>query len=250
MVVFHIDLDNTLIYSYRHDIGQDKIPVELYQGREISFVTTNTYAKLRKLKEDLLVVPTSTRTVEQYRRIDLKIGAIPYALVCNGGRLLKDGVDDLQWYQSSRELISESEAELVHARKLLEKEQRRSFELRFIDELFLFTKCNSPEYVVESLRQELDGSVVQVFHQGEKVYVVPNNLSKGMAVQRFRGLMGAEKVIAAGDSGFDIPMLAEADLAIAPSGFCQKYHIPFPVAEMAGKGVFSDELLDKVCHLS
>ena len=39
MAIFFTDLDNTLIYSYRRDIGRDKVCVELYQGREISFVT-------------------------------------------------------------------------------------------------------------------------------------------------------------------------------------------------------------------
>lgn len=33
MIVFHTDLDNTLIYSYRHDIGQDRICAEVYQGK-------------------------------------------------------------------------------------------------------------------------------------------------------------------------------------------------------------------------
>lgn len=85
MTVLHVDLDNTLIYSYKHDIGNDRINVETYQDREVSFLTGTTYENLKKLKEKLLIVPTSTRSIEQYRRIDLRIGSLPYALVCNGG---------------------------------------------------------------------------------------------------------------------------------------------------------------------
>ena len=43
MIAFHTDLDNTLIYSYKHDIGPQKRNVELYQGREISYITEETY---------------------------------------------------------------------------------------------------------------------------------------------------------------------------------------------------------------
>ena len=36
-MVFFSDLDNTLIYSYKHDIGNDKESVEIYNGRKVSF---------------------------------------------------------------------------------------------------------------------------------------------------------------------------------------------------------------------
>ena len=39
MRIFFTDLDNTLIYSYKRDIGDAKRCVEVYQGREISFMT-------------------------------------------------------------------------------------------------------------------------------------------------------------------------------------------------------------------
>ena len=39
---FFTDLDNTLIYSYKHEIGEQKKSVELYQGRWISYMTNET----------------------------------------------------------------------------------------------------------------------------------------------------------------------------------------------------------------
>ena len=42
VIGFFTDLDNTLIYSYKHDIGTDKECVEIYNDREISFSTKNT----------------------------------------------------------------------------------------------------------------------------------------------------------------------------------------------------------------
>lgn len=249
MTVLHIDLDNTLIYSYRHDIGNQKICAEIYQGREISFLTANTYHNLKKIQEKALIVPTSTRSTEQYSRIDLQIGNIPYALVCNGGVLLADGEKEPSWYQTSLELIRESLPALDTARRFLEKDSRRKFELRFIEELFLFTKCNEPESVVADLREITGTDMADIFHNKEKVYVVPKNLSKGNAVERFRKYIKADRIIAAGDSGFDISMLQAADIRIAPAGFQREYPIDFRVEEMPGNGVFSDEMTEKLLEL-
>ena len=93
MQIVHTDLDNTLIYSYKHEIGGPKTCVEIYQGREISFMTETSHRLLGQLcsKPGVLVVPTTTRTLEQYQRIDLGIGVPEYALVCNGGVLLHQG---------------------------------------------------------------------------------------------------------------------------------------------------------------
>lgn len=234
MIVFHTDLDNTLIYSYKHNIGRDKRCVEVYQGREISFMTHETYELLHKLcswenalnhKNPFFIVPTTTRTIEQYQRIDLGVGGFRYALVCNGGVLLADGAEDKRWYQESLKLIGDSRKELQKALKLLETEKRRNFELRFIRELFVFTKCEEPEQVVETLRGTLDAALVDVFNNGVKVYVVPKRLSKGEAVERFRKYIGADYVIAAGDSEFDISMLKAADAGIAAPELTQ--HSPF-----------------------
>lgn len=221
--VLHLDLDNTLIYSYKHDIGAEKRCVEIYQGREISFVTKKTHAALKKAAEHFILVPTTTRTLEQYGRIDLGIGPVKYALVCNGGVLLADGVFDRAWYEESRRRIRESEETLQKAHTLLLAERRREFELRFIEELFLFTKCREPEAVVSGLSELLDIRQVDVFHNGSKVYVVPKALSKGKAVERFREYLGASHVVAAGDSEFDVSMLLSADMGFAPNGFMEKY---------------------------
>ncbi len=249
MTVFHVDLDNTLIYSYKHDIGEKKIAVETYQGREISFVSQNTYAQLQALKNKILIVPTSTRSIEQYKRIDLHIGKITYALVCNGGVLLVNGEKDLSWYKVSKAMMEESLPALEYAHTLLTKDNRRTFELRWIEDLFLFTKCEHSEKVVNELRKILDTKKVNVFCNKEKVYVIPIGLNKGKALQRFREYIHRDKTIAAGDSEFDIPMLEAADIGIVPKSFSSTYSITFPLEEMCGTEIFSDEMLKRVSEL-
>ena len=239
-MVLHADLDNTIIYSYRHDIGEQKRNVELYQGREISFITEETYVRLRELKEKLLIVPTSTRTVEQYQRIQLGVGSFSCALVCNGGVLLLHGRKDEAWYETSLRLIEESREELQKAHRLLAHDPRRSFELRFIENLFLFTKCEDPGQVVADLNHVLQPQTVEVFHNGVKVYVVPVNLSKGKAVERFRDYISDDMVFAAGDSAFDLSMLRAADVGFAPYGFSRQYPVTFPLWEAPEGELFSE----------
>lgn len=243
MIVLHTDLDNTMIYSYKQDIGKYKRTVEIYQEREISFITEKTFELLNQVKEKMLIVPTSTRTIEQYKRIHLGVGLFPYALVCNGGILLTDGERDKEWYKDSLENIKESQKELDRARKFLEKDARRSFELRFIEELFIFTKCEEPTEVIKDLKEKLDISKVDVFHNGIKVYVVPKNLSKGNAIKRFKNYVEADMVIAAGDSEFDISMLLGADIGLAPCGFSKKFGMDMEWREASEGELFSEYVL-------
>ena len=135
MTIFTTDLDNTLIYSYKHDIGKYKLCAEIYQGREVSFITTDTYRMLNQVRQKIAVVPVTTRTIEQYERIDLGMGKLPYALVCNGGILLKDGKEDAEWYRDTLEMISESSGEIQKAVHALENDENVCFEVRYIREL-------------------------------------------------------------------------------------------------------------------
>ena len=46
MIALFADLDNTLIFSYKREIGPDKVCVEVYEGREISFMTRHSLENL------------------------------------------------------------------------------------------------------------------------------------------------------------------------------------------------------------
>lgn len=244
------DMDNTIIYSYKRNIGENKLNVELYNGREISFISEKTHDLLKKVSEKMTIIPTSTRTEEQYKRIDLDIGIVPYALVCNGGVLLVNGKRDREWYLESLQMIRNSRPEMEKAQQILAGDSRRKFELRFLDELFIFTKCEKPEEVVKDLQAKLTTKLVDVFHNGEKVYVVPVNLSKGMAVRRLRKRLQPAYIIAAGDSEFDVSMVEESDLGLVPAGFKKIYgngsgRFKETVMEMEAGRLFSETLLEK-----
>ncbi|MEY8389751.1 HAD hydrolase family protein [Lachnospiraceae bacterium 45-W7] len=249
--VFFTDLDNTIIYSCRHEIGRDKLCVELYQGREVSFVTIKTWEMLRQVKERALLIPVTTRTIEQYDRIQLKVETPEYALVCNGGILLEKGVENPVWYQDSLALTADCREELKAAQLLMERDKNRSFEVRNIRELFLFTKSEKPEKSVEYLEKRLDTEHVCIFQNGAKVYVLPKNLNKGAAVKRFLQKLQREgqetgTVYAAGDSGFDISMLQQAQISFAPAALGNSYKLPEQTLVVEDQEMFSEAVLRRI----
>ena len=228
MILFHTDLDRTLIYSRRVNIKSKKICVENRLGEELSFMTEYGYEMLHKLKEKILIVPTTTRCIRQYNYIDL--GYIPkYALLTNGGVLLKDGKLDEKWYKDSLEIVKSADSELKKVNTILDKLDFEN-KTRTEDDLFLMIQSENPEELASILKENLDLKKVDIFFNNIKAYVMPKGLSKGDAVRRFKEKLTAEdikikKSISAGDSDMDIPMLIATDEAFAPSNLFEKYEL-------------------------
>lgn len=87
------DLDGTLIFSASRKQPGD-IVCEYKDNREISCITK----RQAELLPGLAIVPVTTRSIEQYRRIRFPEGFSPeYALTDNGGTLLVNGVPDPDW---------------------------------------------------------------------------------------------------------------------------------------------------------
>ena len=244
--IFFTDLDNTIIFSYKHNIGIDKVNIEMYQGREISYMTQKTYRLLKQVAKKMLLVPVTTRSVEQYNRIDLGLGVLPYALVCNGGIMLENGKENKCWYQQSLMSVQSAQAELQKAFNLLEHDRRRIFELRFIRRLFVFTKCVKSQEVVCKLKKQVDLTVVDVLNNNNKIYVVPKTLRKGESIKRLKRYIEGKRILAAGDSEFDISMLQAADIAFAPKQLADKYNLTNNFIVMPEKRPLSDEILEYI----
>lgn len=203
------DLDGTLIFSAaRKQVGD--IVIERKDGREISCITARQAELFPKLAN---VIPVTTRSVEQYRRVEFaRFGFSPrYALCANGGILLVDGAPDEEWSERSAAIYRECETELSRFRELLESDPRRSFEVRLVDGLFLFTKSAEPP---ETLRYLGNGELCESFYTGEKVYVIPRKLNKGAAVEPLAEQLELSEFAAAGDSLMDLSMLNAAHTAI------------------------------------
>lgn len=206
------DLDGTLIFSAARKRPGD-IVCEYKDGAEISCVTARQAELLPRLTG---IIPVTTRSMEQYRRIRFPGGFCPeYALTDNGGMLLINGEPDPEWAAHSLSLTRECEQELSHCRRIMEQDKHRSFEIRMVDGLFLFTKSDCPELSLERLKAEAPNAL-SCFSTGQKLYVLPAGLCKGSAAKRLAQRLCAERTICAGDSLMDIPLLDIADAAIFP----------------------------------
>ena len=242
MNILFTDLDNTLVYSKKTNI-EEKIPVELYNGEINSFMSKYSYDLLHKLNEKILIVPITTRTYIQYSRIELGINP-KYVLCANGGILLKDGIKSDEWYKQSLDIVKPSSDEREKAYAFLEKDERRKFECRNIDDLFIFTKCDNTQDVVKDLEGRLDMTKVEVLYNKDKLYIMPKSLNKANTIKRFIIEYATEKVqmFAAGDTEFDTGMIELADIGFAHKDLNINSKNIFNDYE----GLFSDFYLEKV----
>lgn len=243
MDIFASDLDNTLIYSYKRQIGTDKILAERYEGREVSYMTAYAHDALDQIFRHMLFVPVTTRSVEQYQRIWFsEVWTPELALTTNGGVLLVDGQSDPQWYAESKQIAERAEAAMQQAEAILEADPNRTLDVRRVDGLFVYSKSTNVPETMQRLRQGIDLSEVELFDNGVKIYVLPRALNKGEAVRRLRARFSEQtRVFAAGDSLFDLPLLAAADTVFYPQNLAYTAVQGQQVVQVTPEqGVFSD----------
>ena len=229
--LFACDLDNTLIHSYKHKTDDD-ICIEIYNGREQSFISSRAAELLKEIVQKVLFIPVTTRSIEQYQRIQWIAGTKPdYAVVSNGANFINNDDIDFEWKSYFfTEHIQPYANELDHQKILLS--QSPNFTIcRIVDGSFLFLKC-SDDIDVEKISIELQEQTnLTVQYSGRKIYLFPQRLNKGEALLQLKQLFNPDKVFCAGDSVIDVPMLNLANIAYVPSNFSfllsHSYNIAF-----------------------
>lgn len=215
-ILFASDLDNTLLFSYKHKKEGD-ICIECLDGAEQGFCTLETLRLLEIVNKKTLLVPITSRSIVQYERISFPKTCKPeYALTTNGAILLKNGVIDQDWLEESKKMVIPWLEEL----HVLEREMDGIAEIkryRMIDGMYLFAACETIEdaWIGKDYLQKK--TKLNVYVSGRKIYIFPPGIDKGTALRRLSCLFGSEKIISAGDSSIDIPMLNFADVAICPN---------------------------------
>ncbi|MFF3067143.1 HAD family hydrolase [Kitasatospora sp. NPDC057936] len=226
------DLDRTLVYSNqalaltapdRH--APRLLSVEVYEGRAHSFVTERAAALLAELAREAWFVPATTRTVEQYERVNLpgpQQGWTPgYAICANGGQLLVDGVPDGDWRAEITGRVAAASAPLAEVvdRLALGADQEWVHRRRVADGSFVYCvveRARMPAGWLDDLAGWCAERGWTVSLQGRKVYAVPAGLTKSAALAEVVRRTGAGTVLAAGDSLLDADLLLAADAAWRP----------------------------------
>ena len=240
--IFASDLDNTLLFSWKH-AGDSDVCVELLNGEPQGYLTGETPGRLTRLMDRALFVPVTSRSVEQYLRIQFPAACRPkYAVTSNGGVLLVDGEADGQWLEESQRAVAPWQEAIEETMAALEAapQARRC---RVVDGMYAFAACDTPEDA-QALAGAMEGKTsLNMEVSGRKAYFFPPPINKGEAVRRLRARFQAERVICAGDTTMDVPMLEMADLAIAPEEALVRGISPERTEVWDGSGRFYDFVL-------
>ena len=214
-ILFVSDLDNTLLFSYKHKQDSD-ICVEYLNDKEQGFFTPKSIELLKNVNRSVTFIPVTSRSIAQYRRIQFPESTIPqYAITTNGAILLVNNEIDAKWYEASRQAVEPWRNELQHIAEILST-MPTAKHFRMVDDMYLFTACDNPEDAKSVASEIIEKTQLDVTIAGRKVYFCPPFINKGQALRRLKDIFSPEYTISAGDTTMDIPMLAIADFPIIP----------------------------------
>ncbi|TNY35765.1 HAD family hydrolase [Thermomonospora catenispora] len=221
------DLDRTLIYSAAAlgwEGPDETLPrllcVEHYRAEPLSYVTETAARLLERLADAAVLVPVTTRTPEQYRRVRLLEKPPPYAICANGGHILVDGVADPEWAARVRSRLRVA-AELAEVHGHLTRVSGEFVRtVRTASDLFCYAvveRAALPDGWLADLTGWCAERGWRTSLQGRKVYCIPDGLSKAAAAAEVAHRTGAGRMLAAGDSLLDVELLEAADAALRPA---------------------------------
>lgn len=225
-VLIATDLDRTLVYSRAAlALTRDVLPklacVETRDGEQVGFMTGAAARLTAALASRAVLTPVTTRLPEQLARIELPGPQPRYAVAANGGVLLVDGEPDRAWERRVAAVVAES-ASLSDVMWYVRQHCLPAWTSRVREAGGLFCyavlgEAGAPDgFVAEAAGWAADRGW-SVSAQGRKVYWVPRGLTKTAAVSEVAGRVGAELVLAAGDSLLDRELLCYADRGIHPA---------------------------------
>ncbi|WP_339244424.1 HAD family hydrolase [Paenibacillus sp. FSL F4-0243] len=226
-MIYASDLDRTLIYSLGA-IGVPEntpglIPAEIIEGKTRSYISQQALNQLMDLNTRIIFIPVTTRTIQQYKRINLfQETVIPdYAVTSNGGNILIGGVVDKEWRESIGRLVARHSAGAEEVRSYIKAIVREDWIIseNYCDDLFysfMVYRDQLPLDEITNLSDRLYNLGWRVSLQGRKLYAVPAAVNKSDAILHLRRTVRSEPMVASGDSLLDKSLLESADYAIAP----------------------------------
>ncbi|MEK3751021.1 HAD family hydrolase [Paenibacillus sp. FSL E2-8871] len=226
-MIYASDLDRTLIYSLGA-IGVPEntpglIPAEIIEGKTRSYISQQALNQLMDLNTRIIFIPVTTRTIQQYKRINLfQETVIPdYAVTSNGGNILIGGVVDKEWRESIGRLVARHSAGAEEVRSYIKAVVREDWIIseNYCDDLFysfMVYRDQLPLDEITNLSDRLYNLGWRVSLQGRKLYAVPAAVNKSDAILHLRRTVRSEPMVASGDSLLDKSLLESSDYAIAP----------------------------------
>lgn len=217
------DIDNTLTFSnkYMSKTNLELVCVEKINGEDFGYISKNAFQELENLKKEALVVPVTTRSVEQFERI--KLGDFEYAITSNGGKIFKNGIEIEEWSRKTEkeiEKIGEFFYEVIDFMSKFNEYFNKEF--RCVDGVFYYSKFvvgeKEIDEVLEYLEKNLDKNNWIYTVQNLKLYIIPKNINKENAVKYLKEVTSSDILICTGDGKLDLGFLKCGDVAVVLEG--------------------------------
>lgn len=216
-MIFATDLDNTMIFSHRRVVGLEKqlYCVEYYNGKPITYMTYSAIKMLKILISKMLVIPVTTRSISQFKRIEF-FSTTEYAIVDNGGVILHNGKKDSTWDNYINTILQKYN--LKETYEVFCSLPGLQSSPKIVDEKFVFAKSDDIDLCRKYLDCKLDTKIWQISYQGKKVYAIPIEITKGSALKYICEslIYDNQLIISAGDSNLDLSMLYYSNYSIIP----------------------------------
>lgn len=200
-MIFATDLDRTMIYSKRmFDIEKIKnvTLVETLDGKDITYMSNYALKELEELNKQIYVIPTTTRSFEQFMRIKT-FKYCKYAIVANGGTILYNGKVLKEWEEHISDILKNYTIEMENMKKFLNNQSVITREATLVDGKFVFTKTDDIEKCEKILEEKLDKKLWNYCFQGDKVYIIPKEVTKSNAINYLKNLLNEKILAVAGD---------------------------------------------------
>ena len=229
-MIYASDLDKTLIYSSKSMLPlsiseqQSLVEVERKDGEPLTYMTAPAIELLKQVSQQAMFIPVTTRTLEQFHRIELFQTEIKpkYAITSNGGNILTDGEIDQGWEKAISIEIGEKclPMEQVLARFKTISSPEWVFSGRVADDYFYYCIIDNKKLPVDEIlkfKNWLDNQGWHLSLQGRKLYFAPRPVDKWRAIDYIKQITGdAGPVVTSGDSLLDYEMLKNADYGYCP----------------------------------
>lgn len=257
MHVLTTDLDRTFIFSER-TIGiplEEARCIEQLDGKPISYISNKTAQLMEAVTaRNIDIIPVTTRSLAQYARIELFQQKIPqYAVACNGGFVLRNGVIDEEWAK----IVAQNVAKCLSF---------DDFRKRFADcwEMDMFRKINGVDelfyvFLLDEMKKDID--TLKALHEqfeeadwttylhGKKFYALPKTLSKEAAVAYILDKIQPSVHYAAGDSFMDLGMMQLTAQHFSPQHgeIYEKLGDAAPIRVLDARGAaFTEQMLEEL----
>lgn len=226
-MIYFSDLDRTIICSKKL-INDDNraICIEHIEDEEISYVSKEIIDNLLKLNQSKIFIPTTTRSLEQFKRIAFNNFGLDfkYAITSNGACILKDG-KKLESWEKEISLIKERSTSMDTLIKAYEDNFSKDIEshitkFRIVEDNFFYIVLDKSITNIDflsSFTSYLENNGWVFFKNCSKVYFLPKGMSKENAIQfLIKTELNSMPFNALGDSTMDAGMLQIANKAFIP----------------------------------